>query len=254
MELKYEASTELRYKESTESQITTGVHERRLLASTEIRASAAGSKLKVSGYAATYGTLSRQIQPGLKERIAKRAFDKVLRSSNLDCVATFNHNKDVVLGRTSAGTLRLRSDDHGLGFECDLPDTTAARDLHVSVQRGDIKDMSFGFALGADDADFDEQDDLDDENKRTGGRIMVRTIRNFSRLDDVSLVTSAAYPGTSVDARSLPVEVRSHLATFRNQAVRGPVPIPAGFGVYKEDAADQLIIARRRAMTSFLLS
>jgi HK97 family phage prohead protease len=229
--------------------------ERRILASSEVRASAAGGKLKVSGYAATYGTLSRQIQPGLKERIAKRAFDKVLRSSTLDCVATFNHNKDVVLGRTSSGTLRLRSDDRGLGFECDLPDTTAARDLHVSVQRGDIKDMSFGFALGAGDDSFDEEDDYDEENKRSGGRIMVRNIRNFSHLSDVSLVTNAAYPGTSVDARSLPLEVRSYLESHNNsRVVRGSVPVPAGFGVYKEDSADQLIIARRKALTNFLLS
>jgi HK97 family phage prohead protease len=233
--------------------------ERRLLASSEVRASAADGKRKVSGYAATYGTLSRQIQPGLKERIKAGAFERILRS-NPNTVLTFNHNKDVVLGRTIAGTLQLRSDAKGLAFSCDLPDTTVARDLHVSIQRGDIKDMSFGFALGAGDDDFEEEPD--DEVR--GGRIMVRTIRNFSRLDDVSIVTSPAYEGTSVDARSLPAEVRSYLEAFRTAKPRyrvflGSTPKPR-YGVVrgsttpKDDAADQLIISRRRAMTSFLLS
>ena len=38
-----------------------------------------------------------------------------------------------VLGRTTAGTLRLSEDSRGLKFECDLPDTTAGRDTYESV-------------------------------------------------------------------------------------------------------------------------
>ena len=176
--------------------------ERRIQASTELRASTVAGKPRVSGYAARYGVLSHALKPGLKERIAKRAFEGVLRS-NPDVVCTFNHDNNVVLGRTSAGTLRLRSDDKGLAFDCDLPNTTAARDLHESVNRGDIKDCSFAFMLGEGDDDYAEEDD--DEVR--GARVIVRTLRNFKSLQDVALVTHPAYPGTSVDARNLPAEI-----------------------------------------------
>ena len=67
-------------------------------------------------------------------------------ASNPDVVATYNHNQSVILGRTTSGTLQLRSDANGLRFDCDLPDTQAARDVHTLVERGDLNACSFAFS------------------------------------------------------------------------------------------------------------
>src|SRR5207248_10157911 len=93
----------------------------------------------------------------------------------------------------------------GLEFSCDLPDTQTGQDLRESIKRGDVRDMSFAFELGVGDDSFANEEDPEDRS-----RIVVRTISNFRKLHDVSLVTSPAYPGTQVDARNVvAAEVRS---------------------------------------------
>ena len=59
-----------------------------------------------------------------------------------------DHNRDHVLGRTTAGTLRLREDDHGLRVEIDPPASAAG--FVESVRRGDVNQMSFGFYVKRD--------------------------------------------------------------------------------------------------------
>jgi uncharacterized protein len=191
--------------------------ERRLLNSCETRAKQFGKRLRVSGYAARYGVLSKQLsdktgQYKFRERIASRAFDDVLDSSDLDCIATMNHDVDKILGRTKSGTLRLRSDDNGLFFDCDLPNTTYALDLYESINRGDMSECSFAF--GPCDDEYGEED-------VEGERSVVRTIKRFGSLRDVSIVTSPAYSGTSVIARSAVVadEVRSRVELCRKPLV-----------------------------------
>ena len=67
------------------------------------------------------------------------------------------------------------------------PDTTWARDLITSMQRGDINQMSFGFFVR--DQEWDRQDG--------------QSIRFLNEVDvfDVSIVTYPAYPQTSAEAR-----------------------------------------------------
>jgi uncharacterized protein len=190
------------------------------------------------------------------------AFDRVLRS-NPDVVCLFNHDANFPLGRTTSRTLALNSDDKGLRFACELPNTSYARDLHTSIERGDLSGMSFAFNLGQGDDDWDEEDT--DE-----GRCAVRSILNFSALHDVSVVTNPAYPGTSVDALALdarnivaPVEVRSRLTHKQSQRSRlfaslGNASAEDTIAVLRnmrtEVVEEHDVQSRRRSLMNFILS
>lgn len=153
---------------------------------------------RISGYAAKFNTLSENLG-GFREQIRAGAFDGVLID---DVRALFNHDPSMILGRTKAGTLHLDSDGTGLRYTIDPPDTQYARDLHKSIERGDVTQSSFAFQV--DDDDWREDDD---------GRI-IRTINKVKRLFDISPVTYPAYPDTSVAARSI-----DQLKKHQHQAV-----------------------------------
>lgn len=162
--------------------------ERRAFAVREFRIDGGGDlPPKISGHAAVFDQLSEDLG-GFRERIAKGAFERTLRDG-ADVRGLFNHDPNIILGRSTAGTLRLKEDITGLLTEIDPPDTQFARDLMISVRRGDITQMSFGF--------FTKQDKWD---KVDGG--WVRTLLD-AELFDVSLVTYPAYPQTDVAVRSL---------------------------------------------------
>jgi HK97 family phage prohead protease len=192
---------------------------------TEVRAVRNGAKRTITGYAARYNLLSSDLG-GFRERIASGAFKRIL-ATNPDVVCLFNHSDSAVLGRTTAGTLRLSEDTRGLKFECDLPDTTVGRDTYESVKRGDLNGCSFAFMV--DDSRMCEykEEEIDDEEGGMCGtakrafRAITRTIRDFANLIDVSVVTHPAYPQTSVDARHLCVgaEARSRVAALKKPLV-----------------------------------
>jgi phage head maturation protease len=101
--------------------------ERRVLNSYHMRAEQAGNAMRVSGYAARYGVLSNMLgdkRTGLafRERISKRAFDDVVASPQLDCLALQNHDMDKVLGRT-----RSRASTPHTGARRSLMNRCAAR-------------------------------------------------------------------------------------------------------------------------------
>lgn len=151
----------------------------------EVRSASEGEKLKFSGYAARFDSLSENLG-GFREKIRIGAFSNAVKTD--DVRALFNHNQNYVLGRTSAGTLTLREDTNGLWFEVEAPNTQWAKDLHESVKRGDINQCSFAFVT--------KKDDWKDE-----GDTLVRELIEVG-LRDVSIVTNPAYVQTFVQARS----------------------------------------------------
>jgi hypothetical protein len=141
----------------------------------------------VVGHAAVFNSLSENLG-GFRELIHKDAFADVMQD---DVRALFNHDSNLILGRTKAGTLDISVDDKGLRYELDVPETTAGRDLLISIERGDVSQSSFGFRVLEDNWDEDED-----------GR-WVRTITKVKRLFDVSPVVYPAYPDATVAKRSL---------------------------------------------------
>ena len=150
----------------------------------EFRAFSDDGQKRIAGYAAVFDTWSDDLG-WFREKIQRGAFSEAIGKS--DTVALFNHDSNLVLGRVSNGTLRLKEDERGLYMEVDLPDTQAANDLYKLVERGDIKQQSFGFIV-----DGNEWNKAKDE----------RTITKVRELIDVSPVTFPAYPDTTVAKRS----------------------------------------------------
>lgn len=140
---------------------------------------------KIVGHAAIFNKDSEFM--GFIERVAPGAFRSSI--SRDDVRALFNHDANYVLGRNRAGTLKMREDDVGLKIEIDPPDTQFARDLMISMERGDITQMSFGFYTRKDKWDY-------------SGEVAVRTLEEVE-LFDVSPVTFPAYQDTDVAVRSM---------------------------------------------------
>ena len=133
-----------------------------------------------------------EIGSGYTETIKPGAFKKTL-ADMADVRMLINHSPDLVLGRTSSGTLILREDDKGLYFECELPPTQAAADLKALIVRGDISQCSFGFVCVADKVTYGEKN----------GIVTVHRDVEEAELFDTSVVTYPAYASTSVSLRTM---------------------------------------------------
>ena len=142
----------------------------------------------IDGYASVFDSWSEELggnQP-FRERVVKGAFDETIQ--NDDIRALFNHDPNYVLGRNKAGTLTLEEDDKGLHVRITPPDTQWAKDLLVSIKRGDITQMSFGFTVILDRWNYEDNTDV---------RELLKV-----KLYDVSPVTFPAYTQTECGIRS----------------------------------------------------
>lgn len=157
----------------------------------EIRAKEDGKK-KIVGYAARFNELSELLGGWFKERILPGAFDGVLERS--DVRALFNHDPNIVLGRSKSGTLTLTVDEQGLFYEIDPPATRTAEEIIVSIDRGDIDGSSFAFTPSETRWETVTENGIETD---------IRNIVKFDLLYDVSPVTFPAYPTATTDTRSL---------------------------------------------------
>jgi uncharacterized protein len=178
----------------------------------EVRQQPTGSAV-ITGHAAVFNRYSRNLG-GFMEQIDPAAFDKTL-SDDPDVRALINHDPTHLLGRTRSGTLRLSKDNIGLHYEVDVPDRSDARDLLVSMERGDITQSSFAFFM------------VDDEWGQTDSEFPLRTVTSASLHNgDVSPVTYPAYEdadsGVADRALKSLAEVRSlDLEQVRQAAADG---------------------------------
>ena len=162
------------------------------LSNIEIRAGTEGSSQVTEGYASIFDSPT-MIGDMFQETIAKGAFAKSL-TGKADVRALFNHNWDYVLGRTKSGTLTLDEDEKGLKFRVTPPDTSWAKDLMISMQRGDINQCSFGFQVVRDSWNWDVEP-------------AQRTIQEV-KLYEISIVSLPAYEDTEAYVRDRFTEQR----------------------------------------------
>ena len=157
-------------------------HEKRFF-DVETRIDSTNDKDVVVGHAAVFNSLSEDLG-GFREMIMPGAFDDVLDN---DTRAYFNHDPNYLLGRVSAGTLRLSVDEKGLRYELDIPQTTAGNDLKENLRNGNITQSSFAFTLPENGDTWERTEEGQD----------IRKINKIGRLFDVSPVSLPAYPEAS---------------------------------------------------------
>lgn len=149
---------------------------------------AEGETKTLDGYAAVFNR-ETVIGDYFREVIERGAFAPALKGG--DVRALYNHDPNLVLGRTVSQTLRLEEDETGLRYTIDPPDTTLGRDVMTLVERGDVTGSSFGFTV--------KRDSWTRPTKT--GELPLRTIHEVDWLRDVGPVTFPAYEETTVQAR-----------------------------------------------------
>lgn len=165
----------------------TKMNEREYRNFAEIR-SEESAEYRVEGYASTFEPYEMCEIEGEKyfERIEPTAFDECDMS---DVVLRIDH-AGAVYARTSAGTLLVNTDEHGLHTEADLSRTANSRALYDEIKAGNYPQMSFCFTVP-------EGGDHFDKDSRT------RVIERIGKLYDVSPVSFPANPTTELHARAL---------------------------------------------------
>ena len=154
------------------------------------------------GYAAKFNTQSKNLG-GFIERIDAGFFNKSRGDGWPDVIARYNHDDNMLLGTTTAGTLRLSTDNIGLVYEVDPPQSRS--DVFELVQRGDVVKSSFAFQMFEDDWTQSDQG------------FPMRTLVS-GKLIDVAPVNVPAYDDTSVGLRSLANKFEADLEEVRKMA------------------------------------
>lgn len=148
-----------------------------------------GEDLFIEGYFAVFNS-NYDLGMGMSESIAPGAFTNTLAD---DIRALVNHDTTLVLGRTTAHTLEVRQDEHGLWGRIQInPNDQDAMNLYARVQRGDVSQCSIGFDI------------LDEETEYRGEEVHW-TIRDI-KLYEVSACTFPAYEETAINARTKDLE------------------------------------------------
>lgn len=145
----------------------------------------------IEGYFAVFDS-PYELWEGATEIIKPGAFDGCLSQ---DVRALINHDSTLVLGRTKAGTLELKTDSRGLWGSIKINrDDTDAMNLYARVQRGDVDQCSFGFEI--------ERETFVD----LGNGAIRWEIEKVNPLYEVSVCTFPAYEETAVSARKQQLE------------------------------------------------
>ena len=152
----------------------------------EVRQDEAGGKeLIIRGYAIVFNDKTKIYDPYYGEYVEEILPTALAGTDLSEVYLFFNHNSENVLGKSGIN-LRLETDEKGLFFEVNLPNTQLARDVYNLVEAKIIDGMSFGFCSS----------DYVDPVSNT------RVIEHIDLLGEISIVTFPAYKDTAVIVKS----------------------------------------------------
>lgn len=141
----------------------------------------------VEGYASTYQAYRMGEKDGyeLYEKIEPTAFEGADLS---DVVFRLNHTGRVY-ARSSAGTVEVWPDEHGLANRTDLSRTQRAREVYDDIRAGNYPQMSFAFVVAPDG----QHREVDNDRG-----IITRVITKIAKVFDISPVDFPANPYTEL--------------------------------------------------------
>ena len=150
----------------------------------EVREDGNEPSFLVEGYASTFEPYKLIEIDGedYNERIEPTAFDEADMS---DVVYRIDH-EGKVYARSSAGTIKLDIDEHGLHQVTDLGATRAAQEHFEEIKAGLYPQMSFAFTVAEDHYDADTR---------------TRIIDRIGKVFDISAVSFPANPTTELHVR-----------------------------------------------------
>ena len=119
-----------------------------------------------------------------------------LEGANMkDVRVLLNHDPNIILGRTTAGTAEVGTDETGMWYRAILPNSPNGENVRVALERGDINQSSWAFYTRV------SEDGNGDKWDRVNGKDH-RTILKVREVVDASPVTYPANPDTTAARRS----------------------------------------------------
>lgn len=188
---------------------------------------------QLSGYAVAFNQPSQPLP--FTEYISPHAFDNVDFSQ---VRLLYAHDFNNILARVDSGTLSLKTDDKGLFFIADIPNTTLGNDVYTNVENGNIKGLSFNAQIDPNNGDTWEQD---------AGGVVIHTINHFASLAEISLTPIPAYTETSVQVARDYKEVLNNMNNDSSTAVQSQAPASSSASSAKPSSASSADLAKQIA-------
>ena len=188
---------------------------------------------QLSGYAVAFNQPSQPLP--FTEYISPHAFDDVDFSQ---VRLLYAHDFNNILARVDSGTLSLKTDDKGLFFVADIPDTTLGNDVYTNVENGNIKGLSFNAQIDPNNGDTWEQG--------ADGKV-IHTINHFASLAEISLTPIPAYTETSVQVARDYKEVLNNMNTDSSTAAQSQAPASSSAASAKPSSTSSADLAKQIA-------
>lgn len=188
---------------------------------------------QLSGYAVAFNQPSQPLP--FTEYISPHAFDNVDFSQ---VRLLYAHDFNNILARVDSGTLSLKTDDKGLFFIADIPNTTLGNDVYTNVENGNIKGLSFNAQIDPNNGDTWEQG---------ADSKVIHTINHFASLAEISLTPIPAYTETSVQVARDYKEVLNNMNNDSSTTVQSQAPASSSASSAKPSSDSSADLAKQIA-------